>query len=148
MTVKSFFSDEECRQVGFSEPMIRTLKQIADFFDAQTQLAAAQADLTVAQGNITTLDGSLTDANAAINVLDGRLDAYDALAPFVRQDQGAAWTAATGTEARTALASYAGQTVSATPTQAEVQAIDDAVKAISQHLVAFINDARSNGVLT
>jgi hypothetical protein len=81
-------------------------------------------------------------------VLDGRLDAYDALAPFVRQDQGATWTAATGTASRAALASYAGQTVSAAPTQAEVQAIDDAVKAISQALVALITDCKANGVLT
>ena len=50
------------------------------------------------------------------------------------------WSNATGTAARTALASYAGQTVSNPPTQAEVQQIDDAVKAISQHLVALLND--------
>jgi hypothetical protein len=42
MTVRSYFSDEECRKVGFSEPMINTLKQLADFVDAQARLAAAE----------------------------------------------------------------------------------------------------------
>jgi hypothetical protein len=65
----------------------------------------------------------------------------------VRQDQTSAWSAATGTEARTALASYAGQTVSNPPTQAQVQTLDDAVKALSQHVVALINDLRSNGAI-
>lgn len=72
----------------------------------------------------------------------------DADARYVMQDQSAAWTAATGTEARTALVSYAGQVVSNPPTQAEMQALDDAVKAISQHLVAAINDLNGNGALT
>ena len=72
----------------------------------------------------------------------------DADARYVLQDQGAAWTAATGTAARTAYASYAGQTVSNPPTQAQVQQIDDAVKAISQALVAIITDLKANGCLT
>lgn len=148
MTTKAFFSDQECRDVGFSEPMIRTLKQLADFVTTQAELAAAQAAIAATDATVVVLDGTIATADAQIIVLDGRLDAYDALAPFVRQDQGAAWSAATGTEARTALASYAGQVVSNPPTQVQVQAIDDAVKALSQHLVALINDARSNGVLT
>lgn len=55
------------------------------------------------------------------------------------------WGVPTGTLSRTALAAYAGQTVSATPTQAQVQAIDDAVKAASQHLAALINDLHASG---
>jgi hypothetical protein len=148
MAVRSYFSDAECRNAGFSEPMIRTLKKVAEFVDTQAQLAEAQGDIAALDTTVVALDGTLATAEAAITALDGRIDAYDALAPFVRQDQGAAWSAATGTEARTALASYAGQVVSNPPTQAEMQALDDAVKAISQHLVAFINDARSNGTLT
>lgn len=66
---------------------------------------------------------------------------------YVRQDVGASWTAPTGTLARTALASYAGQTVSNPPTQAEMQALDDAVKAMSQAVVAIITDLRANGAL-
>lgn len=72
----------------------------------------------------------------------------DADARYVLQDVGPAWTAATGTAARTAYASYAGQTVSNPPTQAQVQAIDDAVKVISQALVGLITDLKANGCLT
>lgn len=72
----------------------------------------------------------------------------EADARYVRQDIGLAWTAATGTASRTALAAYAGQIVSNPPTQAQVQAIDDAVKAQGQALVALINDLRANGALT
>jgi hypothetical protein len=148
MTAKSYFSDQECRDVGFSEPMIRTLKQLADFVNTQADLEAAQAAIAATDATVVTLDGTIAAADAAITALDGRIDAYDALAPFVRQDQGAAWTAATGTEARTALAAYAGQTISAAYVQAEVQAIDDAVKALGQHVAALINDLRGNGALT
>jgi hypothetical protein len=143
-----YFSDEECRNAGFSPPMIATLRHLADFVDAQERIAAAEAAQAATDATVLALDGTVAAADAAIVVLDGRIDAYDALAPFVRQDQGAAWTDATGTAARTALASYAGQTISAIPTQAEVQTLDDAVKALSQHLVALINDAKANGVLT
>ena len=66
---------------------------------------------------------------------------------LVIAEEGAAWGAATGSEDRTALASYPGQVVSNPPTQAEMQALDDAVKLISEHLVALINDLRANGAL-
>jgi hypothetical protein len=148
MTVKSFFSDEECRQVGFSEPMIRTLKQIADFVDTVTRVADAEAAQALTDAAVTAIQEDQEDQNLTLATLDTRIDHFEALEPLVRQDQGAAWTAATGTASRAALASYAGQTVSATPTQAEVQAIDDAVKAISQAVVALITDCKANGVLT
>lgn len=148
MSVRSYFSDQECRDAGFSEPMIRTLKRVADFVDTQAQLAETQADVVVLDGTLATANTAITALQAADVALDTRIDAYDALAPFVQQDQTAAWTAATGTEARTALASYAGQTVSNPPTQVEVQALDDAVKAISQHLVALVNDLKANSTLT
>lgn len=68
---------------------------------------------------------------------------------FVEKDAGVdAWSAATGTESRAALASYAGQTISDPPTQAEVQALDNAVVALSRRVVALINDLRANGGIT
>lgn len=45
-----------------------------------------------------------------------------------------------GTLARTTFASFAGQTISNPPTQAEVQAIDDALVLVSQRLAALITD--------
>lgn len=45
-----------------------------------------------------------------------------------------------GTLARTTFASYAGQSISNPPTQAEVQAIDNALVIVSQRLAALITD--------
>lgn len=148
MSAKSYFSDQECREVGFSEPMIATLKQLADFVDTVNRVTEAESAVVAVQDSVDAVAEDVEDQALSLTSLDARIDHFEALEPLVRQDQGAAWTAATGTEARTALASYAGQTVSAAPTQAEVQAIDDAVKAISQHVVAMITDLKANGVLT
>lgn len=112
---------------------------------AQDDATQAIADALAAQGDAIQ---ALTDAAAAQTTADGALTEAAADALYVQQDVGAAWTSATGTEARTALASYAGQTVSNPPTQVEMQAIDDAVVAMSQALVAVINDLKGNGALT
>lgn len=50
----------------------------------------------------------------------------------------------TGTLARTTFATYAGQTVSNPPTQAEVQAIDDALVIVSRRLGALVTDLIGN----
>lgn len=55
------------------------------------------------------------------------------------------WTAATGTAAKGAYASYAGQDVSAAYVEAEAQATDDAVKALSQRLIALETAMREIG---
>ncbi len=139
--MKLYFNDREFQAAGFSTAMINTMRKLADFVDAQNAIEAAQADI----------DANATDITAlAANdvVLDGRIDIYDALAPFVRQDQTTAWANATGTGARTALSSYAGTVMSNPPTQAEVQALDDAFKAHSQAMVALINDLRGISALT
>ena len=57
------------------------------------------------------------------------------------------WTAATGTAAKGAYATYAGQTVSALYVQAEAQATDNAVKAISQRFKALEDDLRTAGII-
>lgn len=51
-----------------------------------------------------------------------------------------AFGAPTGTLTRTTFATYAGQDISASPTEAEVQAIDDHVKILSERLAALITD--------
>ena len=57
------------------------------------------------------------------------------------------WTAATGTAAKGAYATYAGQTVSAAYVQAEAQATDNAVRAISQRFKALEDDLRTAGII-
>lgn len=93
--------------------------------DHETRVTANEADIADHESRITTLE-------AVDPVLKGI----------------ATWTAATGTASRAALASYAGQTVSNPPTQAEVQALDNAVVAISQAVVALITDLRASGLLS
>jgi hypothetical protein len=50
------------------------------------------------------------------------------------------WGIPSSTLARTTFATYAGQVISAAPTQAEVQAIDNALVIVSQRLGALITD--------
>jgi hypothetical protein len=119
---RDWFPRNELRdKLGLSEPAVRALEKIAEFIEAQADIEAAQTAIA-SQGDL--IDAANTDivaANAAINTLDGRIDAYDALAPFVRQNQAA----------RVTFTPYAGQTVSAGYVQAEAQATDDAVKALA-----------------
>lgn len=61
------------------------------------------------------------------------------------QDTG--WTAATGTANKGAYAAYAGQTIGAPPTQAQVQALDNAVVALSQRVVAIETALRTHGLI-
>ena len=145
---KSYFSDQECRNVGFSEPMIRTLRQLADFVDTVNTVIETQNAQAATDAAVNDLQASQDTQDLSLASLDMRVAAIETLEPFVRQDQGAAWTAATGTASRSALASYGGQTVSNPPTQAEVQAIDNAAKAMSQALVALITDLKANGSLS
>ena len=56
------------------------------------------------------------------------------------------WNAPTGTLTRGTYAAYAGQTVSNPPTQAEMQALDDAVKLLSQTVTAALTDIRTHGL--
>ena len=67
---------------------------------------------------------------------------------YVKQDVGAAWSAATGTASRATFATYAAPTITNPPTQAEVQAVANAVQVLSQRMKALIDDLQSNGVLT
>lgn len=115
---------------------------VLDVTETQTDLAATQATLTIAVADIAAAQAALIVVQDDITGLNTTvLDA-------VLKDQTAAWGTPTGTFARTTFAAYAGQTVSNPPTQAEMQALDDAVKANSQRLAALISDLRGNGVLT
>lgn len=130
-----------------------TITEIAATQDAQAltqaELAATQADLTATQATLTTAVDDIAAAQAAIvTVQDDVTGLQTSILDAVLKDQTTAWATPTGTFTRTTFAAYAGQTVSAIPTQAEVQSIDDAVKGLSERLAALISDLRGNGVLT
>jgi len=57
------------------------------------------------------------------------------------------WGAPTGTATRTTFATYAGQDVGVIYVEAEVQAIDDHVKVLSQRLKALIDDLTTHGLI-
>ena len=114
----------------------------------QIDLAEAQADLEDTVDDLAAAQAEIDANTDSLTGLDARLDVVEAAAPtYVLKDQTAAWVDPTGTASRATFASYAGQTVSNPPTQAEVQAIDDHVKILSQRLVALIGDLTGNDVL-
>lgn len=122
MAAKSYFPRNELKQkLGLSEPAILFLQKLNEFIDTQASLAAAEAELADQGDAIDDANTDIAANNAAINALDARIDAYDALAPFVRQNQAA----------RPAYTPYAGQNVSVGYVEAEAQATDDAVLALS-----------------
>lgn len=57
------------------------------------------------------------------------------------------WGAQTGTASRAALATYAGITASNPPTQAQVQSVSDAVKALSQRFKGAADDLSTHGLI-
>jgi len=71
----------------------------------------------------------------------------DLATSFVGVVGSSAWTAATGTASRSTFATYTAPTISASPTQAEVQAVADAVQALSRHMKALIDDLKAAGVI-
>lgn len=65
---------------------------------------------------------------------DGRYILKSAMSNFV---------AATGTADRATFATYTAPTISAPPTQAEVQAIADHLQVLSRHMKALIDDLKA-----
>jgi hypothetical protein len=98
--------------------------------------------------NQETIDDDLTTTALLAVLTEARVDDLEAAGPYVEQDQTTAWADATGTVSRATFVAYAGQTVSNPPTQAEVQAIDDHVRLLSQRVAGLVNDLRSIGALT
>lgn len=66
---------------------------------------------------------------------------------FVAKAGTSGWTAATGTADRATFTTYTAPTISAVPTQAEVQAVADAVQVLSRHMKALIDDLKANGTI-
>lgn len=92
--------------------------------------ANQSGDIAALQSQVTTINGQITTINAS---LTGK----------VAKSTFTTWAAATGTAERTTFATYTAPTISASPTQAEVQALADHVQILSRRLKALIDDLKS-----
>lgn len=129
-------------QAELSANQAATDAVVADLAETNEDLDNIGDRMDTAETNITTNTESIDNSTARVTVLEA------AAATYVLKDVGAVWVDPTGTPTRTTFASYAGQTVSVLYTQAEVQAIDDHVKILSERLTALIQDLTANDVLT
>lgn len=124
-----------------------TLAQ-AELEATQDDLAQTQADLLVAQLALEDTQDELTTTVADLGAAQADIAVLEGAGPYVLQDATLAWTAPTGAASRATFATYASQTISNPPTQAEVQAINDALVIVSERMNALITDLQGNNVLT
>lgn len=100
------------------------------------------------KGDLLAASAATTLSKLAVGANNARLAADSAQATglaWIAASTG--WGAASGTLSRAAYAAYAGQTVSNPPTQAEVQALDNAVKLLSQTVAALITDLTTQKII-
>ena len=103
---------------------------------------------------------SIVDANGRPSwrfqrIMQGLLEQMEVLAAaiatlpatYVAKDTTTNWVAQTGTAERTTMATYTAPTISNPPTQAEVQALANAVQALSRRQKALIDDLLSGGTI-
>lgn len=84
------------------------------------------------------------DYGPQISTINGQITTINtSLAGKVAKSTFTTWASPTGTAARTTFATYTAPTVSASYSQAEVQAIADHVQILSQRLKALIDDLKS-----
>lgn len=133
---------------GFSEAAIRKLEQLSDFVDTVNRVIAVEGEVETINTAVDALQEEQEDQNLSLTSLDERIDAFEDLAPFVRQDQGEAWTAPAASVSRGAVPAYAAPTISNPPTQAEVQAIATQLAAVTSAVAGLVTDLQDNGALT
>lgn len=97
--------------------------------------------------SLATLSSGKADKTITVTAGNGLSGGGDLSANFtISADKDTGWTAATGgTANKGTFAAYTGQTVSATPTQTEVQQIDDQLVALTNRVLALEAALRANG---
>ncbi|QPQ55597.1 hypothetical protein IC614_03065 [Allosphingosinicella flava] len=137
--------------IGSDPKAIAAFEALQDAaFDANPA-AAAEAQQTAQQADTKaeTAQSTATDAaTAAANAQNRADDAYDLADTKVERSAGPAWAAPSGASARTSVTAYTAPAISNPPTQAEVQALANALQEHSQAMVALITDLRANETLT
>jgi len=111
---------------------------------SNTTRASLRIDSGVAPTTPNTGDIWVTSSNNSLNF---QIPLVNLQGTQVLATRRTGWTAPTGTATRTTFATFAGQDISATPTEAEVQAIDDHVKVLSERLKALIDDLTTHGLI-
>lgn len=76
--------------------------------------------------------------NLSFEAVEGSQAAVD-VSNKVSKNTSTGWSSPSGTASKAAFATYAAPTISASPTQAEVQAIANHLQVVSQHLKALID---------
>lgn len=95
---------------------------------------------------VTALEDDKADKTLIVTAGNGLTGTHNLSADFtLAAKQNTGWTAATGTANKGAYAAYASPTISATYTQAEVQALADALQAATRRIVALEAALRLNG---
>lgn len=138
----------DLQKLGLPERTIRVLEKAALLVQLIEDQAALTSDVEAINTAVDALAEENEDQNLSLTSLDTRIDAFEVLAPFVRQDQGAAWTVASGTASRATYATYSAPVITNPPTQAEVQAVADHLQILSQRVKALIDDLTANSALS
>ena len=122
-------------------------KAVAFTVDAKGRLTAA-SEYALSTSNVT--EGTnlyFTNARARSAVSGSSGVSYNSGTGAFTATAAGTYGAPTGTVSRAAFATYTAPTISVVPTQAEVQAIADALQAVSRTLAALVTDMRANGNL-
>lgn len=125
-------------------PVTGAITSLAGLFGPAISLVAAANSVGIAVGaNTITFSLASTAATSIFNAAT----AFHVAGTKVVGPRETGWTAGTGTANKGAFATYAGQIISALYVQAEVQATDDAVKAVSQRVKAIEDALRTHGLI-
>ncbi len=120
----------------------------ADLATAQADLATTQADLATTVADLAATQAEVVTVQGQITTLDGQVVAIQSGGPYVVQNVGANWTNPTGTADRSTYATYVAPVMGISYSQADVQALANAVSVIHQRVKAVIDDLKTNGALT
>ena len=122
-------------------------KAVAFTVDAKGRLTAA-SEYALSTSNVTegtNLYFTNTRARSAVSGSSGV--SYNSGTGAFTATVAGTYGAPTGTVSRAAFATYTAPVISVVPTQAEVQAIADALQVVSRTLAALVTDMRANGNL-
>lgn len=129
-------------------------------YGSQTQLSAFQVDskgrislaarYTLITDNVMEGVANLffTEDRARASIVDGAGVDYDPVTGIIAATSAGTYGFPTGSTSRATFAAYSAPVISNPPTQAEVQAIANALQTIMQRVAALITDLKNNGNLS